>query len=54
MKSCGRIMPETEMPPWNPKMVNQYDNDDCYVEQTFVRTVESAGSAELAEDLGTG
>lgn len=37
-KVKGRIMLESEMPPWTPDMVNQQDNDDCYVEQTFSST----------------
>jgi len=42
-KVKGRIMLDSEMPPWNPDMVNQQDNDDCYVEQTFIRTLELHG-----------
>ncbi len=52
MKVCGRIMKESEMPPWEPKMVNQYDNDDCYVEQTFVRTLELRGLDVSAKQAG--
>jgi hypothetical protein len=31
------------MPPWNPGMINQHGNDDCYVEMTFLRTLEQYG-----------
>jgi hypothetical protein len=52
MKVYGRIMNESEMPPWDPKRVNQYDNDDCYVEQTFVRTLEQYGLDVSAKQAG--
>jgi hypothetical protein len=39
----GKIGPESEMPKWTPDMVNQYDQDDIYVEMTFLRTLELYG-----------
>ncbi|OGV68734.1 MAG: hypothetical protein A2283_20780 [Lentisphaerae bacterium RIFOXYA12_FULL_48_11] len=42
-KVKGRIMREDEMPPWNPKMINQHGNDDIYVELTFIRSMEMHG-----------
>ena len=42
-KVMGAIIPESQMPPWKPEMVNQHDNDDCYVEMTFMRTLEQYG-----------
>lgn len=39
----GDIIPEEKMPPWTPEMVNQHNNDDCYVEMTFLRTLELSG-----------
>jgi hypothetical protein len=39
----GRVLREDEMPPWNPGMVNQHGNDDCYVEMTFLKTLETYG-----------
>ena len=39
----GAIIPEDKMPPWNPGMINQHGNDDCYVEMTFLRTLEQYG-----------
>ena len=39
----GRIIPEDKMPPWKPGMVNQFRQDDIYVEMTFVRTMELHG-----------
>ena len=42
-KVKGAIIPEDRMPPWNPGMINQHGNDDCYVEMTFLRTLEQYG-----------
>jgi hypothetical protein len=39
----GRIMPADEMPKWNPGRINQFGQDDIYVEMTFVRTLELYG-----------
>lgn len=39
----GEVMPDHKMPPWNPGMVNQHGNDDCYVEMTFMKTLETYG-----------
>jgi hypothetical protein len=39
----GKIGPAAEMPKWTPDMVNQYDQDDIYVEMTFLRTLELYG-----------
>ena len=37
------IMPADAMPAWQPAMVNQFDQDDIYVEMTFLRTLELHG-----------
>lgn len=42
-KVKGEIIPEDKFPPWTPEMVNQHNNDDCYVEMTFMRTLELHG-----------
>ncbi len=42
-KVKGAIIPEDKMPPWKPEMINQHNNDDCYVEMTFMRTLEQYG-----------
>jgi hypothetical protein len=42
-KYKGVIIPEDEMPPWEPPLVNQFRQDDLYVEMTFVRTLELYG-----------
>jgi hypothetical protein len=39
----GEIIPEDKMPRWRPEMVNQFQQDDIYVEMTFVRTLEQYG-----------
>ncbi len=41
---CGKIMPESELPQWTPDMINNaFDQDDLYVEMTFLRTMELYG-----------
>ena len=42
-KWIGIIIPEEKMPKWKPDMVNQFKQDDIYVEMTFVRTLEVHG-----------
>ncbi len=42
-KFQGRIIPEDKMPSWNPGMVNQFWQDDIYVEMTFLQTLEDYG-----------
>ena len=39
----GKIIPEDKMPKWHPRMVNQFRQDDIYVEMTFLRTLERYG-----------
>ncbi len=39
----GKIIPEDKMPKWKPGMVNQFRQDDIYVEMTFLRTLELHG-----------
>jgi hypothetical protein len=42
-KFMGVIIPEDQSPPWQPAMINQHGNDDCYVEMTFLKTLEQYG-----------
>jgi len=42
-RAKGEIMPEDMVPVWKPKMVNQYRQDDLYVEMTFLRSMEQYG-----------
>jgi hypothetical protein len=39
-KYQGQIMPMSAIPQWRPEMVNQYVQDDLYVEMTFLATLE--------------
>jgi len=39
----GRIIPEDKMPKWEPEMINQFGQDDIYVEMTFMRSLELYG-----------
>ncbi|MFZ5828485.1 MAG: ADP-ribosylglycohydrolase family protein, partial [Planctomycetota bacterium] len=42
-KFRGKIIPEDKMPAWKPEMINQFNQDDIYVEMTFLRTLEEYG-----------
>jgi hypothetical protein len=42
-KFKGKIIPENEMPKWQPEMINQFNQDDIYVEMTFLCSLESHG-----------
>lgn len=42
-RAVGRILREDEPPAWKPEMVNQFNQDDLYVEMTFLRTLEEYG-----------
>jgi len=39
----GEIIPEDKMPVWKPELINQFRQDDIYVEMTFLRTLELYG-----------
>jgi hypothetical protein len=39
----GKILPENEVPQWKLEMINQFGQDDIYVEMTFLRTLEQYG-----------
>ncbi|MHC4567289.1 MAG: ADP-ribosylglycohydrolase family protein [Planctomycetota bacterium] len=39
----AEIIPEDKVPEWVPEMVNQFEQDDIYVEMTFLRTLELHG-----------
>ncbi|MCD6287570.1 MAG: ADP-ribosylglycohydrolase family protein, partial [Candidatus Hydrogenedentes bacterium] len=40
---AGKIIPAEKMPAWKPDLVNQFRQDDIYVEMTFLRTLELYG-----------
>ena len=37
------IIPSDKMPEWRPEMINQFGQDDIYVEMTFLHTLEQYG-----------
>jgi len=39
----GTTVPADKVPAWTPETVNQFDQDDVYVEMTFLRTLEQHG-----------
>ena len=39
----GEIIPADKMPKWQPGMINQFRQDDIYVEMTFLRTLDVHG-----------
>ena len=39
----GRIVPESKMPKWKPEHINQFRQDDLYVEMTFLKSLEDHG-----------
>ncbi|MBN1845921.1 MAG: nucleoside hydrolase [Sedimentisphaerales bacterium] len=39
----GSIIPADQMPPWKPQLINQFQQDDIYVEMTFMRSLEMHG-----------
>jgi hypothetical protein len=48
----GAVIPEDQMPKWDPAMINQHGNDDCYVEMTFLKTLEDHGLDVGARQAG--
>jgi len=39
----GEIMAENRVPKWHPGLINQFNQDDIYVEMTFLQTLETHG-----------
>jgi hypothetical protein len=39
----GEIIPADQMPDWLPHRINQFEQDDLYVEMTFLRSLETYG-----------
>jgi len=42
-KFCAKIIPEDQVPSWESHMINQQNQDDIYVEMTFLKTLEDYG-----------
>ena len=47
-----RTIPDDEVPEWKPEMINQFNQDDIYVEMTFLRTLELYGFDVSYEQAG--
>ncbi len=48
----GVIIPEDKVPQWEPKLINQFEQDDIYVEMTFLRTLEQHGFGVSTRQAG--
>ena len=48
----GEIVPDDKVPQWKPEMINQFDQDDLYVEMTFLRTLEQHGLGASSRQAG--
>ena len=48
----GEIIPEYDMPEWTPGMINQFNQDDIFVEMTFLRSLEKYGFDLDIRDAG--
>ena len=42
-RAQNRILAKEEVPSWDPAMINQFNQDDIYVEMTFLRSLEKSG-----------
>jgi len=45
-------VPAEEVPEWKPSMINQFDQDDIYVEMTFLRTLQEHGMGVSIRQAG--
>ena len=50
----GRMVPESEMPEWQPEHINQFWQDDLYVEMTFLKSLENHGWDVSHKQAGVG
>jgi hypothetical protein len=48
----GIMVPEEKVPEWKPQTINQFKQDDLYVEMTFLRTLELYGLDVSSEQAG--
>ena len=48
----GETIPDDEIPEFNSEMVNMFEQDDLYVEMTFIRTLEEYGINCSIEQAG--
>jgi hypothetical protein len=53
VKYLGRIIPEEELPEWEPEMVKgTLDQDDLYVDMTFAAVLDEKGLDATTDDFG--
>ena len=48
----GETIPAKEVPEWKPEMINQFRQDDLYVEMTFLRTLQQHGPRPSIRQAG--
>ena len=48
----SEIIPEDKMPVWTPETINQFDQDDLYVEMTFMKSLEDYGFDVTSRQAG--
>lgn len=48
----GAIVPAKKVPAWKPETINQFDQDDIYVEMTFLRTLQKYGLDATTRQAG--
>ncbi|MBN1901784.1 ADP-ribosylglycohydrolase family protein [Candidatus Sumerlaeota bacterium] len=51
-RALGFIIPERYLPEWRPEIINQFYQDDLYVEMTFLRTLETRGLNASMREAG--
>ncbi|MGK7396683.1 MAG: ADP-ribosylglycohydrolase family protein [Candidatus Cyclobacteriaceae bacterium M3_2C_046] len=51
-KHIETVIPEDQVPEWKPEMINQFDQDDIYVEMTFLATLEKYGLDVTPQQAG--
>lgn len=51
-KSNGKILTLSKMPPWEPEKINQFGQDDMYVEMTFLSSLEKYGIGVNIREAG--
>ena len=48
----GAIVPADKVPAWTPETINQFDQDDIYVEMTFLKTLQEHGLDATTRQAG--
>lgn len=48
----SEIIPEDKVPAWTPETVNQFDQDDLYVEMTFMKSLQDYGFEVSSRQAG--